>query len=154
MDVARNDQRKRVIEVNRLVLLEKLEANLLKHQQDYEEAMAGYKDELRKKIEEGYVNAKEQVERSYHRAVEEADALTPESISKRRDHIRFMEDIWIQMPVPKSFADDYRSAIDMVRWDVRDTLELSYAEFNCFVRDQWDWRDEFDTVTSNYSNKR
>lgn len=42
------------------------------------------------------------------------------------------------------------AAIDMAKWDIRETLVLTHAEFTCFVRDQWDWKSGFEAVSMLY----
>ena len=54
------------------------------------------------------------------------------------------------MRVPRCFKDEYDDAIDMAKWDVRETLVLTYAEFTCFVRDEWDWKSGFEAVSMIY----
>ena len=54
--------------------------------------------------------------------------------------------------MPRSYEEEYDAAIDMAKWDVRTTLELTYAEFNCFVRDQWDWQSDFQVTNALYKH--
>ena len=61
-----------------------------------------------------------------------------------------IDGISVEMKVPRSYAKEYDAAIDMAKWDVRETLELSHAEFTCFVRDQWDWKAGFEAVSMLY----
>jgi hypothetical protein len=65
--VARMDQEKRIIEVDREKLIETLQINRTKHVADYEEAMAGYKTTLLAKIDEAFDDAKKQLEAKYEK---------------------------------------------------------------------------------------
>lgn len=149
---ARKDQENREVEVNRLELIAKLESNLEKHLFDYEEAMAGYRGMLLEKIDAAFEEAKRELADKHVKIKGRISAFTDADIAKQPDHFTLIERKIVEMKVPKSYADEYKSAIDMSRWDVRETLELSYAEFTCFVRDQWDWKSDFDLVNATYSN--
>lgn len=148
--IARMDQEKRTVEVNRLKLIETLEANRTKHVQDYEEAMAGYKAVLLSKIDEAFDDAKKQLETKYEKTKSRVSAFTDADIAKQRDSFTLIDDITVEMKVPRSYAKEYDAAIDMAKWDVRETLELTHAEFTCFVRDQWDWKSGFEAVSMLY----
>jgi hypothetical protein len=148
--IARMDQEKRTVEVNRLKLIETLEANRTKHVQDYEEAMAGYKAVLLSKIDEAFDDAKKQLETKYEKTKSRVAAFTDADIAKQRDSFTLIDDITVEMKVPRSYAKEYDAAIDMAKWDVRETLELTHAEFTCFVRDQWDWKSGFEAVSMLY----
>lgn len=148
--VARRDLSQRIVEVNRLELIQKLKANLDKHIADYAEAKAGYKAVLSAKIEEEFGKAKKQLVKDRKRALERVSGLTDEQIDEQSEHITVVPGSTVRMAVPKSYAKEYQAAIDMATWDVRDSLELTMAEFNCFVRDEWDWKLEFDNVSKMY----
>lgn len=148
--IAQRDQEQRKVEVNRIKLLETLEGNLKKHVQDYQDAMAGYKSTLLVKIDQAFEQAKDALQLKYGRLKTKVQALTDAAIEKQWDTIELVEAITIDMKVPRCFAKEYEAAIDMAKWDVRETLELTHAEFTCFVRDQWDWKSGFDAVSMLY----
>lgn len=147
---AQRDQEKRVVQVNRVQLIKTLENNLKNHIKDYEEALKGYKGLLNSKIEDGYKKALSTIEYNYKLAKERVANLTDEDITKQRDCFTLLESIYVEMKVPKSYADQYQVAIDIFKWDVREIAELSYAEFACFVRDEWDWQQEFQNISKMY----
>jgi hypothetical protein len=140
----------RITEVNRENLLEKLKANRLKHIKDYEEAMAGYKSVLLSKIESAFAEAKQDIEDKYNRVKAKVASFTDADIAMQRDAIVLVDSIAVEMKVPRSYAAEYDAAIDMVSWDVNETLKLTNAEFTCFVRDEWDWKGSFDSVSMFY----
>lgn len=152
-NVARQDQQKRTIEVNREKLVEILESNKIKHLKDYEEAKEGYKETLLTKLSTAFDDAKKQLEDRYSKIKEKVSNFTNEDIEKQTDYFQLVKDITVTMPVPRSYEEEYNAAIDMAKWDVRETLELTYAEFNCFVRDNWDWKAEFENVSVMYKFK-
>ena len=149
---ARMDLEKRNVEVDRKKLIETLELNRTKHIADYEEAMAGYKAILLAKIDEAFADAKKQLEAKYEKTKAKVAVFTDEDISKQRDSFTLIEGISVEMKVPRSYADQYDAAIDIANWDVKPTLELTHAEFTCFVRDQWEWKSGFEAVSMMYKN--
>lgn len=52
---------------------------------------------------------------------------------------------------PRSFADSYERAIEQLKFEVRDVLELSLPEFNQLACDEWDWARSF--TANMYSNE-
>lgn len=152
--IAREDIKARKIEVNRLKLIETLTANREKHKQDYREALDGYKAMALEKLQQGYEDAKVKLDKNLLRgkgAIAEFDPNNPRGVS---DYLTLVESIQVELRVPRDFSKDYDAAIDMAKWDVRETLELTHAEFQCFVRDVWDWTSDFANTTMMYSNKR
>jgi hypothetical protein len=149
---ARIDQEKRTIEVDRKKLVETLEENRIKHIKDYEEAMSGYKDVLLLKIDEAFDEAKKQLTSKYEKTKEKVAAFTDADISKQRDVFTLVDGVTVEMKVPRSYAAEYDAAIDMAKWDVRETLELTHSEFTCFVRDQWDWKSGFEAISMLYKS--
>lgn len=150
--VARMDQERRIVEVDRQKLIETLMANRTKHIADYEEAMAGYKTILLSKIDEAFDDAKKQLEVRYEKTRNKVVLFTDADIAKQRDSFVIIDGIVVEMKVPRSYAAEYDAAIDIAKWDVKPTLELTHAEFTCFVRDQWDWKSGFDAVSNLYKN--
>ena len=41
---------------------------------------------------------------------------------------------------PASFVSDYESAILQFEFEVRDVIDITLSEFECFVADKWDWQ--------------
>lgn len=151
--MALRDQEKRTVEVNRQRLLDTLRDNKEKHVVEYEEAMAGYKAVLLEKIEQAFSDAKKQLEERYEKIKSKVEKFTDADIAKQHDAFLLVEEVAVEMKVPRSYEKDYNAAIDMAHWDVRETLELTHAEFNCFVRDQWDWKSGFEAVSMMYKAK-
>jgi hypothetical protein len=148
--LAMDDQKKRSVEVNRVKLLATLKENLTTHVAEYEEAMAGYKSELISRTKVAFEKAKVKLAEKETATLAKFAKLTQEDIVKQRDYVTLLESETIEMKVPRSFAEEYKAAIDMFTWDVREVIELTYAEFTCFVRDQWDWKAGFTAVSAMY----
>ena len=149
--MAQQDLRNRKVEVNRLKLIETLKSNKDKHVKEYEDAKAGYKSALLTKLDAAVEDARKSIEKQYTKRKEEIGAITDEDIENQQDYVQLLPAVTVQMKVPRSYAKEYDAAIDIATWDVRDTLELSNAEFTCFVRDEWDWKGEFTATSKMYA---
>ena len=95
-------------------------------------------------------DARKSIEKQYEKRKVEIGAINDEDIEKQEDYVQLLAAVTIHMKVPRSFAKEYDAAIDIANWDVRETLELSHAEFTCFVRDEWDWKVEFTATSKMY----
>ena len=151
---ALRDQQERIIQVNRKELIDTLKKNRELHIQEYEIAKKGYRETLRKKIISSFDEAISSIEKKRLSMLSWAESLTDSEISKVNDHFTLLNGINLEMRVPRSYAKEYDAAIDIAVWDVRDVLELSYAEFQCFVRDEWDWKQEFQQTSALYSSHK
>lgn len=148
--MAKRDQENRTVVVNRLKLLETLRANRTTHIAAYTRAISVYKQQALTQLHAAVKRATEKLTSRYEKLQREIADLTDEDIPLRSSMLTLVDEINVQMPVPQLHVKEYDAAIDMAAWDTRDELELTHAEFTCFVRDAWDWRSSFDSVTSMY----
>jgi len=158
-NAARKSLEERTIEVNRRELLKTLLENKERHIQDYEAAVEGYKRHLLQKIQTAYEDTKKIIGNKHKKSIDLAESLeSVEDIEKQTDFFIFNGPIVItlifhslsDMRVPRCYSKEYDAAIEIANWDVRDTIELTHAEFTCFVRDLWDWKMEFNTISQLY----
>ena len=56
----------------------------------------------------------------------------------------------ISFPIPKDNSDDYRRAIRMVEMTVDTIIELTEAQFDKLVMDNWNWKQDLIRTTSMY----
>lgn len=152
--MAQRDMESRKIEVDRKELHEVLVKNRDQHVKEYNEAVAGYKTTLRDKVNEAFVSAIDKLANQRDKIIGKIEALTEDKIGQQHSRWTAVEAIYVEMPVPRSYEEEYNAAIDMAKHDVRETLELTYAEFNCFFRDKWDWSIETKAINASYSNLR
>lgn len=150
---ALNNQKQRVVHVDRQNLIEVLRSNKTKHVSDYQEALLGYKTLAKEKLNEASQKALRDLEVNVAKGLESIEKFDPENPTSRSDYLTLVERIGVQLKVPRSFEEEYDAAIDMATFDVRDTLELSYEEFQCFVRDVWEWSEDFQVTKMLYSTK-
>ena len=149
---AKQDQQKRTVVINKERLLTQLLANKKKHVQEYEEALAGYKDMASEKLREAYEETKVSLEKNFAEAVKKLTEFDPNK-DEFFNHLTLTELRYVSLPIPQSYEEEYENAIQMVQWDTRTELELTNAEFNCFIRDKWDWTSDFFSTTAIYNSK-
>lgn len=146
-------QMTRMVRVNRQVLIDTLKKNREKHLQEFNEAMAGYRQLALDKVLTAFSGLSSRLENRKAEIVEKVSTFRAETASTFSDYLVILEQVAINLKVPVSYADAYDAAIDMATFDTRDELELSGAEFQCFCRDVWDWTHEFEAVSTMYGPK-
>ena len=150
---ALSNQMTRTVRVNRFKLLETLKKNREQHLIVFNEAMAGYKELALAKVQEAFLGMEERLEKRKAEIVKKIEGFTAETASTFSDYFVVLEQVVVNLKLPVSYVDAYDAAIDMAEFDIREELELSGAEFQCFCRDVWDWTYEFAAVNSTYTMK-
>lgn len=57
---------------------------------------------------------------------------------------------YIDLLIPEDHTDEYDRAIEMLKYDVREQIELEESEFSRFVLDSWEWKEAWLTTTASY----
>lgn len=114
-----------VVKVEKTKLLEHLKKNRKRHLKEHKEAVAGWRTKC------------------YDAAREEADRL-------ERDEEPNLQ-IYTNLPKPQSFEKEYDNAIAMMEWERSDLIELEFAQFKQWVRDEWNWSPVFAASNRAYS---
>jgi len=112
------------ITVNKNELLSRLEDNLAKHEAKVVQAQ----DVYRMKVIEELENRLD-------------DASRGKPIDLR---------VFAMLPVPRSYAEEYRQAMEELRWHTGEEIELSSRDFTRFVLDKWEWAGQFAGSTQVY----
>lgn len=112
------------VRVKRDELLKHLEENRTKHRTIFEEAQEGFRTEVIRLLDERLAAAK-----------------SGKGI-----------DLRILLPEPQDHTKDYDRVILMVKMSVEDEQELTHAEFQQYVMDDWSWKREFVATASNYTS--
>ncbi len=144
----------RKITVNRLRLITQLKENLTQHRVVFAQAMAGYITKATEKLAQEQVLAVKLVEARFLAAKRQLDEFDPLLADQTPDNWKIMDAVIIALPVPRDYSEAYEAAIDAAIWETGETMVLSYAEFQCFVRDIWDWKSAFEAVTFQYMARR
>lgn len=124
-------------------LLETLQKNMEQHIKDYQEAVNDYKAVARDKLAEHIEKAVARLEKSAGDIREKIDTFNPSDPDRVRDTVTILQSVQFTLPVPQDHRKDYEVAIQMCKWEVNETIELSQDEFQCFVLDDWTWKDDF-----------
>ena len=106
------------VTVKREELLERLQENREKHEQEFNQAISQWQNELQSSIESIKPNAEFEF---------------PQSLEQLRDDC------------PVSHVNDYDQAIDMFGMCVTEEIKLDSDAFNTFCRDEWGWKDSLAT---------
>lgn len=149
-NVAMNDMKNRIVEVKREQLVETLIKNRDAHLENYRLAVEGYRSVAKKELDSAHAKAKRELEDNVARCAKKIDAFDP-SDRNVSDYLALVSAVNVHLVAPRNYCKEYDAAIDMAKWDVRETLELTSAEFQCFVRDVWEWSEDFRESTIAYS---
>lgn len=114
------------IKMNKNTLLEAVRKNRDAHKAAYEEAFADYLADLH--------------------------VLLEKALPQIRDRIDPRPDI-VKLKAPPLHVKTYDRVISMLEHSVGTEVELTEGIYREIVLDEWDWKDEFEAISSSYSNK-
>ena len=113
------------IRVNKAKLLATLEDNRSKHRQIFEEACDGFQRAVIKELET--------------------------QLKRAKDGIR--QTIVVNIPAPIDQTKEYDRAIAMLKMSIDTEVLLSEQDFQCYVLDDWKWKQLFLTSSRAYSQR-
>lgn len=137
MAMNRADTSIKEVKVNREKLLETLKRNLETHKAAYQDALEGYYQEKDRKLA------------ALHSATTEANANSTED-TRRVVHKAYQA--FSGLPKPSDHSESYELAIEIMQWETETEVTLSINDFQCYVRDKWNWKDQFRASVLNYAN--
>lgn len=114
------------IRVQKIDLLRKLDINRTKHKEDFEAASIGYKKALKKCLMELLGSI-------------ETDTLDRSDLNEI-----------FQISCPKSHEEEYNVVIEMMKMSDDNVVEITAEEFRQYVRDDWNWKPDFNTTKRTY----
>ena len=133
----------RAVTVDRDRLLARLKENRATHERKYLEAFAGYKDKLQAALAE----QAEKIREGVAKKLSAAERIKPgDSLSHS-----FNVSISVSLEVPEDHRIDYDRAIDRLSWETSAEIQVTEGDFNCFVRDEWDWQARFQGSHRHYT---
>lgn len=103
-------------------LLAQLKVNKDKHVKEFNEAMIGYREALKKELHDKFLLASSNVD-----------------VKHNIDTVR-----------PTSYETFYDEAIAMMEWTIEKEVELDRNEFKQYVQDEWSWKNSFAITASLY----
>jgi len=113
------------VTVKKTELLGELKKNRDAHRGLFEEAQKGYREAV----------------------IAELDKMLSEARSGKRIRRK------VELVEPQDHTKDYDRVIRMLEMCVKDEVFVSETEFQMYVQDDWGWKHDFITQTSNYSNR-
>jgi len=144
----------RIVNVRKDRLLATLTKNLTSHKAAYDEAVAGYQDKMLEEIAVAESKAKSQISENIRKAKSRANKFDPTSSETFRGNFTIIDSFSLNLPVPKDYSSVYEKAIQICEYENDQVMKLQYSEFVCFVLDEWDWKQEFNTINSRYIAKK
>ncbi len=116
----------RKITVNKDELMNTLKENRKTHQKEYLETLTGYKKQLEDILVEQIVALK--------------------STEPTKD---FRLEVLIV--APSHHLEDYDKYIEMIKWEVKEEIEITSTEFDNLIRDEWHWTGGFKRAYNSFS---
>lgn len=111
------------IRVKREELLKRLYTNRASHRHEFTRALEGYKRVVLTKLEE--------------------------SLADARAGRKYISKFYLVEPV--DHTSDYDRIIDMMQMSLDDELWLTQTEFSTYVRDDWQWKEQFTSTNASYT---
>jgi len=108
--------------INKEELIRTLKENCDKHQIVFEKAFKAFLKEVEKNL------------------IERLD------IVREGKHV----ELYIHLSEPSNHTKDYSRILTMLYMDVREEIELDETQFSQYVLDDWNWKEEWLSTTSNY----
>lgn len=136
-------------------LIKALVENKAKHDALFDAAVAGYwttakaqLDEKRKQLYTALDEFQEDAETQLDRVVQKVDAkeILPQSINVKG----FTWSSYLSLAYPANHTTDYERAIRMMSASVYDEVKLSVNEFDRYVMNNWEWKNQFVASNSLY----
>ena len=140
----------RTVTISTHKLLVKLKANLKKHKAEYAEAVIGYKEMAAQRLKQELTAATHRLEKNFRMLEQRIDEFDPD---EQNNTVVLMDTVHFKMMVPKDHSKAYEVAIQMAEWEENKTIDLLQSQFQCFVMDDWEWKDEFESVTKRYLSR-
>lgn len=125
------------VKVNRKKLLTTLKENLTKHKAAYEDALAGYHAEKEKKLEA---------------LCAATNAAVSDNTETNRKTVHDAYRAFAHLERPSDHSESYELAIEIMQWEEETEVKLSINDFQCYVRDKWNWKDQFRNSVLNYAS--
>lgn len=115
------------ITVDKAKLIDTLRENRAAHHAEYVKAVEVYKEVF----------------------VREAAKFAESAVSRAARGLAFKDFVWL--PVPEEHVDDYDRVIALMEWELAEQVDLSEADFRCYVLNEWGWMSSFATNTRSYT---
>lgn len=117
-------------------VVETLKENRTEHEKIYNEAIAGYRNVLRNALD---------------KVVELVSEKRDELEEKKAPSPRLKTDPLSSLAVPKNQLKEYDTVLEMLELTSDETIVLDQDQYNCYMKDNWYWMNDFLLSNSAYS---
>jgi hypothetical protein len=143
-------------------LISRLVENKARHDALFDLAVSGYWDtakdklqEKRAKLDDAIVNLKEDASIQFGRLEKRLEKK--ETLPGHMTVVGLKWDTVLGLVYPENHTKDYERAIRMMEASIFSEVRLSQQEFDCYVLNNWEWRERFlasnSTYVDNFRNK-
>lgn len=153
--VAQGRCKMRSVKVETANLLRIVKANREKHIAEYHEAVKNYKELALAKVREVYSKAEIELARAAKNISERIESMTEKDIERGQGFsncIQLLSAVNFNLTVPQSHQKDYDQVISMLDMCVDKEITIMSDEHACYCMDDWDWKQEFQTVSETYKH--
>lgn len=131
-----NDTAVKTVNVEVRRLAKTLTENLETHQREYAEARRGFEStrtDLIRKIQVA------------------ASTAAGADTEPNRKALHEAYNAFSHLEKPVDHSNEYKQAIRIMEWETREKIDLSINDFECYVEDNWNWKNQFKNSHTNYT---
>lgn len=126
-------EKTRSVKVDKNKLLERLKENREKHCAEFGVIFDAYRNKVSNLMKED---------------AEELQIFAMKVLDLPRDQlVEATSYKFLSIPRPEDHSADYDRAIDRIEWEQEKFVIITEDDFNCYVRDEWQWRQRFRNTT-------
>ena len=148
--MAKRKMAERPVSIEKEKLLGQLRLNLKRHKSDYEKAVNAYQEKALEKISSLEEDVFEKVRENFEKAKSKLKGFDKDNPHLLQLNTAIVEPQFLDLPVPVNYSEAYENAITLFEWEQQEVVELSAAEFTCFVKNKWEWTNDFEVSTMSY----
>ena len=139
------------VKVSKSELLGIVIDNKKKHDEIFEAAEQGYWLDAQEFLQKYQKDQLVQLKKNHLKVVKDLKKQVSKELrmveQKKKDGYFYM-----RKPFPENHSDDYEGTIKRLELSIEPEIELESNEFDCYVRNKWQWRQSFLTTNSGYAN--
>jgi hypothetical protein len=141
----------RTVTVNRIKLLDTLRENREIHKHAYVESVAGYRSDATTELEKQVSRARKLIADNQAMIAAKIDRFDPDDALQNQ--VIVLSQVSFFLEVPQDHTRSYDVAIQMAEWEVGENIQLTQSQFQCFVMDDWEWKQKFMHLNKSYSGR-
>jgi hypothetical protein len=103
---------------------------------------------MKQNLEQHKVEFQEAV-KDFHQRLQEDLKLALKKVSKIEDPQQ-LKQFKFNVAFPENHEEDYRQVIEMLEMSVDETIQLDTRTFKAYVKNEWEWKMRFKSLTEVY----